>query len=132
MAGSPDLQKSRDGEYRETPGPGEGLRIVEAPLEDGTALIEIHGELDLAGVDELRAALERAGRDHSMVVLALAECDFIDCAAVEAILRARARLAAEECRLLLSAPRAQVRRVLALTGLMENGLVVERPEEAFS
>jgi anti-anti-sigma factor len=132
MAGPRELQNLREEKYRDLPDPVDGVEIVTTALEDGGAMISIVGELDLAGVDDLRAALQRAGEAHTKVVLTLSECEFIDCAALGSILHERARLASERRQLLLCSPRGQVRRVLAIAGLTEDGLVVEDPEEASS
>ena len=81
-------------------------------LDETTACVVAHGELDLAAVDDLRAALRRAVRD-GQVLLDLAPVTFLDSSAAGVILD----LLEEGAIPTLRSPRRMAAKVLRLLGL---------------
>jgi anti-sigma B factor antagonist len=85
--------------------------------ERDTAVLEVRGELDLASYRSLEDAFGRALESRPMlVVLDLAELEFMDVVGLRSILHAQEDLAAAGKRLVLAAPAPGVKRLLALTG----------------
>lgn len=77
------------------------------------------GDLDLATTDDLRARLgEAATLSAYLVVLDLADVDFLDSTAVGVIVGAHKQLAAEGKHLVLCHVGAMPARVLQITGLL--------------
>jgi anti-sigma B factor antagonist len=99
------------------------FRLCVGEGRPGCYRIEVRGELDLAVTDRLSKALASAG-EHREVLVDLERCDFIDSAAVEAILRAEAGLTLEGRRILVVGARGQVLQVLNVLGLTDRGLVI--------
>ena len=83
----------------------------------GIAGVTVSGELDLASAPQLDDALAEAGRGSVAVILDLRELTFMDSSGLHAILTARARLAAADCRLVLVKGCRQVQRIFELTGV---------------
>jgi anti-sigma B factor antagonist len=97
----------------------EGAAMISAGLstrEDGGHLIvTLRGELDVVDAASLAAALAAARGPR--IIIDLAELEFIDCSGLRMLARAREQARQSGGDLLLAAPRRQVRRILALTGL---------------
>jgi anti-sigma B factor antagonist len=93
-----------------------------ADVWPGCHEIAIDGELDLAAVGELEAALDGAIARRVHVLLDMTACDFIDAGTLAALVRAHERLRQRGRRLSLFGVRGQVRRLLSLTGLLESEL----------
>jgi anti-anti-sigma factor len=108
------------------------FRLVEREADAGTREILVEGELDLAVAEQLREALERADSDCTQILIGLENCDFIDSTGIAVVVQAHRRFAEEGGRVVLYAPRSQVRRVLSVTGLTSNGLVFESAAEALA
>jgi anti-anti-sigma factor len=103
------------------------LQLTESEIRQnghGGREIRVEGEVDLAVASQLHDAIERA--PSAFVLVDLGECEFIDTAAVAAVLAARR----DGHRVLLHSPAGQVRRVLEVTGLTEDGLVYPDRDEA--
>lgn len=79
-------------------------------------LVTLAGELDLAAMDELRAALAPAGARADVLVDAAA-VDFIDCGALRALVEAAGAATAAGGRLRLRAPSPAVLRLVAWCGV---------------
>jgi anti-sigma B factor antagonist len=92
---------------------------------DGYLEIEVFGELDMAVADRLDEAIAAVSDEYRGVVVGLAGCELVDSAGIAVMLRAHRQFAEEGRRLVVCCPRDQAERVLAITGLMENGLVFE-------
>jgi anti-anti-sigma factor len=92
----------------------------------------VHGELGLADVDRLQEALEEVAAEARNVVVGLEECEFVDSIALAAVLRARDRLAENGCRLMISGPTGQVRRVIEISGLDLDGFLFDSVDQALS
>jgi anti-anti-sigma factor len=84
---------------------------------DGTGVLVLEGELDIAAAPELRQHVDEfAGAG---LVLDFARVTFIDSAVLKELLRARAELAARGVRLMLAAVPPPVRRLMDLTRTSE-------------
>lgn len=95
----------------------------------GTLVLRVIGELDLAVADELQTVLEKATPSDAVVV-DLSECEFIDSTGLAVVLRGQQRQQSGGGRLVLCEPNHQVRRVLEVSGLLRDGLVVADRDEA--
>jgi anti-anti-sigma factor len=78
--------------------------------------IHLKGELDIAGEQELMAALEDVIGTNGAVILDLAELSFIDSSGVRAIIRAADQVG-ESGRIVLRSPMPPVKRVFDLMRL---------------
>ena len=83
----------------------------------GEVRLELHGELDLATVRELVAAIRAAERRRpARLVVDVAKLTFIDARGFRVLLDAARRAEREERRFVLSNPSPQVTRILQITG----------------
>lgn len=94
------------------------LEVDEQSLDNGTQLVSVGGEVDLASAPTLKLALSAlAGpggpRD---IVLELSALHHLDSTGLAVLIGFRKRLTAEQ-RLVIASPSGEVRRLLALTGL---------------
>jgi anti-anti-sigma factor len=101
--------------------------LTEVEIDDGCREIQVEGELDLAVAAQLQEAIDRCQGDR--ILIGLEFCQFIDSSGIAVILNAHRGSGA---RVLVHSPRAQVHRVLDLTGLTANGLVFAAREQALS
>jgi anti-sigma B factor antagonist len=81
------------------------------------ARVIVRGELDLASAPQLDDALSEAASGSVAVILDLSELTFMDSSGLHAILTARARMAAADCRLVLLKGCRQVQRIFEVTGV---------------
>lgn len=96
--------------------------MAEVRRADDRYLIEIAGEVDLAVIDRLSAAIER-GNGHRLVLVDLSRCEFMDSSVIGMIILANLRMEKEGRRLALLSPGPDVMRVLTMAGLADRGLV---------
>jgi anti-anti-sigma factor len=108
------------------------LRIEERDLDDGRRELRLEGELDLAVAERLQARLNAALADDVEVLVCLEECEFIDSTGIAVIVFTHRLMAGKGKRLLVCHPSPAVRRVLDLTGLIEQGLVVDGADAALA
>jgi anti-sigma B factor antagonist len=104
------------------------FQLIERSIQPGCHEIKVEGELDLAVADQLKDALERAS-DNELILVSLRRCDFLDSTGIAVLLQAHKEAAARGGRLVAYGPSDEVRRVLSVTGLTENGLIIEHPDE---
>src|SRR4051794_12471453 len=64
--------------------------VTAAPIDDDGVLISVCGEVDMATVAELRAALDEHGRRHRRLELDLTEVAFMDSTGLSVLLSAHA------------------------------------------
>lgn len=107
------------------------FRLVERSPKPGCHEILVVGELDLAVADQLKRALAAAS-GHDRILIGLQDCQFIDSTGIATIVEAHHSMGAAGRHVAVYAPHAQVRRILSITGLTDNGLVFESAEEALS
>ena len=90
----------------------------ETTVSDGTAVVTLFGELDIAAAsplgDVLQAAIARAPR----VQVDLARVSFIDSTVLSAFVNAHGRATDSGVSLALVNPTGHVRRVLSMTGIL--------------
>ena len=94
-----------------------GLRPIAMRWEDGTVVLRLAGELDLAVADDLDfSARWLAGSSADHVVIDLAELTFIDAVGLRAIRRARDTVVAGGRTVAVVNPAPAVARVFEVTG----------------
>lgn len=83
---------------------------------DPTVLLRIAGEIDLATIDQVTAAVGRLDLDRiSLLVLDLQDVEFLDLSVLRGILRLRDRCGTHGVHVTVMSPRGLARRVLDLT-----------------
>jgi len=97
------------------------IHIGVRPVRDGAALVTVTGEIDIATVASLKAALAPLTADPTvrLLVCDLSEVSFFGCAAMSVLLDARAALIRRGARLRLVATRRLVIRPLAVMRLLD-------------
>jgi len=96
--------------------------MTEAGRGSDCYVIGIAGEVDLAAIERLSAAIGR-GNGYRLVLLDLAGCEFIDSSAIGMIILANLQMEKEGRRLALLSPGNDVMRVLKMSGLADRDLV---------
>jgi anti-sigma B factor antagonist len=105
-------------EYGEVAPSGDDLRIDSHQQADGTMVLGVCGELDLASACTMENALSRAaGAGAKVIVLDLADLEFVDSSGISVLVRAQLRATREGRRLVLRNLSVQVARVLAVSGV---------------
>jgi anti-sigma B factor antagonist len=102
------------------------------PIDTGH-LITITGELDIAATPELSTVLLiAAGSPGSLVVLDLAEVDFIDSTALGTLLKAGNEIDSAGKRLRIVCGEGPVRRLLEMTNLTNRFQLCPTRDDAFA
>ena len=93
---------------------------VEQAGVGGAPGVTVRGEVDVAAVPELMAALDAAIRETTgAFVIDLCEVEFLDSAGLSVLLRARALLGREERELAVVCPPGPVRRLFEVVGIAD-------------
>jgi anti-sigma B factor antagonist len=101
---------------------------VEVRSEDHTTVISVSGELDLASSPALEEELERVAKsDATVIVVDLAELEFMDSTGLSVLVRAHQRAEENGRRLGLVNGSQQVQRLLTLTGVAERLTLADAP-----
>jgi anti-sigma B factor antagonist len=95
---------------------------VSTRVRDGYVVVALRGEVDLANVGDVGAALIAATARAPLIIVDLATLTFIDASGIAALVRARKHAQKAGGDLYLCAPQAQARKVLS----------VIRPGDTFS
>lgn len=106
-----------------------GYLKVEWTSNGCCATVRLEGEVDIASVDQVRAATREA-REHDGVVHLTVDCeqlDFLDSSGVKALLEAHDSF---DGRVALLKPRRVVTRVFEVTGLDQLFRIADSPEGA--
>ncbi len=103
-----------------------GLR-VRRDTEADYREIGVAGELDLASADQLEVVLAAA---NDNVMLDLTECEFMDSTGIAVIAAAWKLRRHSGERLICFGARPKIAEVLDITGLFDQGLVVQTREDA--
>ncbi|KUM88082.1 anti-sigma factor antagonist [Streptomyces pseudovenezuelae] len=91
------------------------LRVRE---ERGHTVLEFRGEIDIAATVELLPVLDRVtGQPDARLVIDLSGVEFFDCSGLRLLYRARARVLANNGRLLLVCTHPLTLRIIRVTGL---------------
>ena len=97
-------------------------------VEGNVEIVSVTGELDLASVPELRAALETTAERSGPVVVDVSEVTFIDSTALATLLRSSDELTSSGVRVVVACPAGPVRRLLTMTSLDDRlNLAPDRP-----
>lgn len=110
----PDDGRAQDGSAATDP-----LRIDEPVVRDGARHLALHGELDMADVPELEAALRQAEASGLPLVVDLRGLTFIDSTGIAALMACHARLLEGGRGLAALCGSGTVLRTLELTGAAE-------------
>jgi anti-sigma B factor antagonist len=92
------------------------MAILHTRVHGGQVMVALPGELDTTGATRAAAAVADSASLGQPVIVDLAGLDYIDCAALGALVGAR-QLARRDGGDVLAAPHGLVLRLLALTGL---------------
>jgi anti-sigma B factor antagonist len=101
------------------------FRISERNLDAECREIRLEGELDISVAARFQERLNAAVADDVEVLVCLDECDFIDSTGIAAIVLAYKLTADKGRRLVVCHPSPEVNRILTLTGLTAEGIVVD-------
>ena len=115
-ANSPSNGANRAGSAAAVARPGPFL--VHVRWRNDVAIVQPHGELDLATVETLRAALD-GGEKAARLVLDLRGLSFIDSTGLQLLVALHQRAQRERLQLTIMAPAAPVDRAIQLCGLDE-------------
>jgi anti-sigma B factor antagonist len=97
---------------------------------DGQVIVTLSGELDVTDAARVAAALTAVAASGPQIIVDLADLEFIDSSGLAALVRARRQATNAGFDLLLAAPTQQVRRMLAITRLIDFFTVHNCVEEA--
>jgi anti-anti-sigma factor len=92
------------------------FEIVRDSSQDGTR-IAVRGDLDLANVAALTAAVDAALEEGTPIVLVLEECTFLDSSALKTIADANRRAEEAGIAFAVARPSSAAARVLEVSGL---------------
>ncbi|MDH6464085.1 anti-anti-sigma factor [Micromonospora sp. A200] len=90
----------------------------ETTVRDGTAVVTLFGELDIAAASPLRDVVQAAIARAPRVQVDLARVSFIDSTVLNAFVNAHGRATDKGVSLALINPTGHVRRVLSMTGIL--------------
>lgn len=114
----------------ETGSPGRESAVIGVERREGAVVLSLGGELDLYNAEEVRAALlDACAEEPAVLVVDLAEVNFIDSTALGVLIEARSRLA-DRGGFRLAAPGLETRRALEVSGLDRHFLVHDTVAEA--
>ena len=97
----------------------------------GAPGVAVHGEIDVAAVPTLVAALDEAIRESTgAFVIDLCDVEFLDSAGLSVLLRARALLGRDDRQLAVVCPPGAVRRLFEVAGIADLLILFGSREEA--
>ncbi len=106
---------------------------VETESLDDMGAVNVWGELDQATAPELRRALDQVnGAGNSSVFVDLSDCEFIDSTGLSLLVEVQRELAEANRGFAVCCPRAEVRRLLELTGIDSAVGLFETRDEAIA
>lgn len=109
------------------------FRVDEPPSSNGTAVLAVHGEVDLHAAPELRDRLRRSIDDGAVdVVVDLSGASFVDSTALGILLGAMKRVRDEGGQMVVVASRPEVRRIFEITLLDQVFPLHETREDALA
>lgn len=96
----------------------EDVFAFETEERDGTAIVRLVGELDLAAVEPLQVEFERVCSNAlSALTVDLSGLDFVDSTGLHALLRLNGRCASQELSLRLVSGPPSIQRLFQITGI---------------
>jgi anti-anti-sigma factor len=103
---------------------------VDVRNENGTAILVVSGELDVASGPTLEQELASAEASNAqLVILDLRDLEFIDSTGLSIVIKAHQQAEASGRRFAVVRGSSQVQRLLGLTGVEERLTLVDSPEE---
>lgn len=105
---------------------------VDTRNEPDRIVLELHGELDLAGAPLLTEALARAESEQLALVLDLEDLQFVDSAGLRVILAAQERARTAERDFATTPGSPQVQRLFKIAGVSEHLNTVGSPGGALA
>jgi len=108
------------------------LRIMERTAADGTVVLTVQGEVDLATVGRLEERLSRACERDGAVRIDLRRVRFLDCLGVRLLVAQHERRLERGCQIDFVAGPPAVQRIFELTGMLERLRFVEVARRARS
>jgi anti-sigma B factor antagonist len=115
------VRVSAQGTSWATPGPRQRFAVAVAQLGNGTPVVSVMGELNLAAVPGFeRTLLDVTEAATGEVIVDLTRCSFLDSRGVRALVATRQRLERSDRSLALVAASAIVMRILRFTGFDES------------
>jgi anti-sigma B factor antagonist len=84
---------------------------------DGTTVLQLYGEFDLASAPTFEAELARAEAEHGPLVIDLSALEFIDSSRLSQLLAAHTRAEEDERKLVFLKGPPAVERILRISGL---------------
>ncbi|HEX5983935.1 MAG TPA: STAS domain-containing protein [Solirubrobacterales bacterium] len=108
------------------------FRISERELNAECREVRLEGELDLSVAERFQQRLDAAAADGVDVLVCLRECDFIDSTGIAVIVLTHRLMSDKGRRLVVCHPSAEVRRILEMTGLVEEGILVDGADGALA
>lgn len=97
----------------------------------GAPGVAVHGEIDVAAVPTLVAALDEAIRESTgAFVIDLCDVEFLDSAGLSVLLRARALLGRDDRQLAVVCPPGAVRRLFEVAGIADLLILFGSREDA--
>jgi anti-anti-sigma factor len=100
-----------------------------APAGGGGTDVAIFGELDLATVGEVEAALEEAIAREGRVVIDMRACTFVDSRGIAALVKAALRLRAEDRDVLIEGVQERVMATFERAGITDMDHLEVHPRE---
>ena len=110
------------------PVPYTDFAVHVAPTAEHGTDVTIYGELDLATVDQVRSAFNRAIAARGPVVVDLRACGFIDSRGIAAVIEIALRLREQGRPLVLRGVKPRVERTFKIAGLTDSDLLEIEPE----
>ncbi len=98
-------------------------------FEGRQAILTLHGELDLSSSAALEDELHRVD-GTPLVVIDLRKLEFIDSTGLGVLVKTHQQMRQANSRLVLVDGEGQVRRLLAMTGLSDQLIVVDSTDQA--
>lgn len=108
------------------------FRISERALGARCREVRLEGEVDLSVADRLQQRLNAAAGEGVDVLVCLEGCDFIDSSGIAVIVLAHRVVTGKGRHLVVCHPSPEVCRILDMTGLVEEGIVVDGTEAALT
>ncbi len=110
--------------------PPTAFRVMDVGMR-GAPGVAVHGEVDVAAVPTLVAALDQAIRESTgAFVIDLCDVEFLDSAGLSVLLRARALLGRDDRQLAVVCPPGAVRRLFEVAGIADLLILFGSREDA--
>jgi anti-sigma B factor antagonist len=92
---------------------------LKTAVRDGNVVVTLRGELDVTDAADAEAEITALVMPRRCLIIDMSALDFMDCSSLGALLRVQGLARRGGGDVALAAPRPQIRRLLALTGMDE-------------